>query len=145
MKTDTIHEVRISTTIKAPKQKVWEVLTTPEHIRQFLFGTTVQTDWREGNAITFEGIWEGKPYKDKGVVREFEPLKSLKHTFWSSNSGKEDKPENYVLVGYELHDNGDSTELIITQDGVKTEKELKHLEQNWSKVAQGIKTLAEEV
>ena len=145
MKTDTMHEVRISTSINAPKEKVWEILTTPEYIRQFLFGTTVTTSWREGSPITFEGVWEGKTYNDKGVIKEFDALKSLKHTFWSSNSGKDDKPENYVLVSYELHDNGDSTELVIIQDGVGNEKEQKHLEQNWITVARGIKGLAEKV
>jgi uncharacterized protein YndB with AHSA1/START domain len=47
-------------TIHAPTSKVWEALTKPEIIKQYLFGTTVTTDWRVGSPITYEGIWEGK-------------------------------------------------------------------------------------
>jgi uncharacterized protein YndB with AHSA1/START domain len=138
-------EVTVSRKIKAPKEKIWQTITTPDYIRNFLFGTTVSTTWKEGSAITFEGNWQGKTYSDKGKIVTFEPEKTLKHTFWSSLSGKEDKPENYVMVTYEINDNGDSCELIITQDGVKTEDEQKHLQDNWGKVADGIKRLAEEV
>lgn len=145
MKTATLHELRITTSVKAPKEKVWEVLTTPDQIRQWLFSTTVTTDWLEGSPIIFEGTWQGKVYHDKGKIIECTPHKTLRHSFWSSMSGKEDKPENYVLVSYELDDKGDTCDLTISQDGIRTEKEREHLEQNWKTVAQGIKTLAEEL
>ena len=138
-------EVSITKKIKASKEKLWETLTNPDSIRNFLFGTTVKTDWKEGGPITFEGSWEGKTYKDKGKILTVDREKTLRHTFWSSLSGKEDKPENYVTVTYDINDNGDSCDLVITQDGVKNEKELEHLKGNWEKVADGIKQLAEEI
>jgi uncharacterized protein YndB with AHSA1/START domain len=145
MKTVAALEVNITKSIKAPKEKIWEIITTPEHIRQFLFGTTVRTNWKEGQPITFEGVWDGKSYHDKGMIIQVEEFKTLRHSFWSSNSGKEDKPENYVVVNYEIIDKGDACDLVITQDGVKTEKELEHLTSNWARVAEGIKQIAEEL
>ncbi len=34
--------------LKAPASRVWEALTKPELIKQYLFGTDVTTDWRVG-------------------------------------------------------------------------------------------------
>ena len=40
----------------------------PEAIKQYMFGTNVVTDWREGSPITWKGEWQGKSYEDKGVM-----------------------------------------------------------------------------
>ena len=49
--------------INAPASRVWDALTKPDLIRQYLFGTQVTTDWRAGSPITYEGTWDGKAYK----------------------------------------------------------------------------------
>src|SRR5512136_739812 len=103
-------------TINAPASKVWDALTQPDLIKQYLFGTNVTTDWRVGSPITYEGIWEGKAYKDKGKVLQVEPGKLLVSTFWSALAGLPDVPENYQTVRYELSTEGRGTELAITQD-----------------------------
>ena len=51
---------KTSITINAPKSKVWDALTKPELIKQYLFGTEVTTDWQVGSPIIYKGIWEGK-------------------------------------------------------------------------------------
>ena len=58
------------------------------------------SDWKEGSSITYTGEYEGKKYKDKGVIKKMIPKEIFQSTYWSSNSGKEDKPENYNLVTY---------------------------------------------
>jgi uncharacterized protein YndB with AHSA1/START domain len=59
---------RDSITISAPAERVWSALVNPEAIKQFMFGTHVVTNWREGNQITWNGEWRGKTYEDKGVM-----------------------------------------------------------------------------
>ena len=49
-----------STTINAPVSKVWDALTKPDLIKQYLFGTEVITDWKVGSPITYKGVWQGK-------------------------------------------------------------------------------------
>jgi uncharacterized protein YndB with AHSA1/START domain len=92
MKEKYVAEVTID--IDVPKSKVWDALTNPKLIKQYLFGTEVTTDWQVGNSITYKGVWEGKPYEDKGKVLENKPEKLLVSTFWSALSGKPDLPEN---------------------------------------------------
>ena len=58
-------------------------------------------------------------------------------------SGKEDKPENYATVTYELSSQNESTTLKILQDGIETEESKKHHEDNWSYMLKSIKDLLE--
>jgi uncharacterized protein YndB with AHSA1/START domain len=130
-------------TINVPASKVWDALTQPNLIKQYLFGTQVTTDWRVGSPITYEGIWEGKAYKDKGKVLQVEPGKLLVSTFWSSLSGLPDVPENYQTVRYELSAEGSGTRLTIIQDNNATQEEANHSAQNWKFVLDGIKKILE--
>ena len=130
-------------TINAPTARVWDALTQPELIKQDVFGTKVTTDWQVGSPIVYEGVWEGKAYKDKGKVLQVQPGKLLVSTFWSSLSGLADSPENYKTIRYELAPEGDGTRLTITQDNNDSEEDANHSAQNWKMVLDGIKKLVE--
>ena len=134
---------RAATTIDAPAPKVWDALTKPELIKQYMFGTEVTTDWRAGSPITYRGEWQGKQYEDKGKILEIEPGKRLVSTFWSALAGLPDKPENYNTVRYELTPDGDGTRLTVTQDNNADDEAAKHSEENWRTVLDGIKKLVE--
>ena len=134
---------KATTVINAPASKVWEALTQPEQIKQYLFGTQVTTDWHVGSPITYKGEWKGKAYEDKGKVLEVEPRKRLVSTFWSALAGLPDTPENYKTVRYELAPEGDRTKLTITQDNNATQEEATEAEKNWRMVLDGIKKLLE--
>jgi uncharacterized protein YndB with AHSA1/START domain len=129
--------------INAPASKVWEALIKPELIKQYLFGTEVTTDWQVGSPIQYKGVWQGKPYEDKGKVLQVKPEKLLVSTFWSSLAGLADIPENYKTVRYELSSEGQETKLTLTQDNNSSEEEARHSEQNWKMVLGGIKRLLE--
>jgi len=134
---------KATATINAPASKVWDALTKPDLIKQYLFGTKVTTDWRVGSPITYEGIWEGKAYKDKGKILLVEPGKLLVSTFWSALSGKPDVPENYQTVRYELSAENGGTRLTITQDNNATQEDANHSAQNWTMVLEGMKKVIE--
>lgn len=42
-----------SISLDAKPSKVWEALTNPKFIKQYMFGTEVTSDWKEGNPITW--------------------------------------------------------------------------------------------
>jgi len=130
-------------TIKAPASKVWEALTNPALIQQYLFGTQVTTDWQVGSPITYRGEWQGKTYEDKGKILQIEPERLLVSTFWSSLSGLADTPENHNTIRYELSNAVGGTRLTITQDNNATQADADHSAQNWNMVLDGIKKLLE--
>ncbi len=134
---------KASILINAPASKVWDALTQPELIKQYLFGTEVTTDWKVGSPIKYRGVWQGKPYEDKGKVLQVEPGRKLVSTFWSALSGVPDQPEYYKTVQYELYNQVSATRLTITQDNNDSEEEAQHSSQNWQMVLEGIKKLLE--
>jgi uncharacterized protein YndB with AHSA1/START domain len=141
-----MNENRIATAsilINAPAAKVWEALTQPDLIKQYLFGTEVTTDWKVGSPITYRGVWQGKPYEDKGKVLDVEPGRRIVSTFWSALSGVPDQPEYYKTVQYELANQGSATGLTVTQDNNESEGEVLHSSQNWQMVLEEIKKLLE--
>lgn len=137
------YTAKATTTINAPVSKVWQALVNPEIIKQYLFNTDVSSDWQVGSPIIYRGEWEGKPFEDKGEILEIEPERLLRSTHWSPLSGVPDIPENYHTVTYTLADQGESTEVTITQDNNATEEEKAHSEKNWRTVLEGMKTLLE--
>ena len=129
--------------INVPASKVWDALTNPALIKQYMFDTDVISDWQVGSPITYRGEWEGKPFEDKGKVLEVEREKSLITTHWSPLSGMPDTPENYHTVAYQLSEKNGKTKITITQDKNASEEEKDHSEKNWSTMLVGLKKLLE--
>jgi uncharacterized protein YndB with AHSA1/START domain len=134
---------KASANIQAPASKVWEALTTPAIIKQYFFGTDAISDWKPGSSIIFKGEWEGKYYEDKGTILSVVPNKLFRYDYWSSMSGIEDKPENYVIINYDLSEKNNNTVLTVTQENIPDEKMKEHSEQNWKKVLIELKKLLE--
>lgn len=130
-------------TINAPVAKVWNALTKPEAIKQYMFGADVITDWKEGNSIIYKGMWKGKQFEDKGKVVTFQPEKLLVTTHWSPLSGTSDTPENYHTVSYELKSENNVTHVVLTQDNNANEDEKEHSESNWTILLKNLKEIVE--
>jgi|ERR1035437_939547 uncharacterized protein YndB with AHSA1/START domain len=141
MKKTLIAETSIS--VDATPAQVWKVLTTPKLIKKYLMGTDVSSDWKESSAITYTGEYEGKKYHDKGIIKKIEPEKVLQSTYWSSMSGKADKPENYNLIPYKITKKDDKTVITLSQDNNSTEKEKEHSTENWKMVLKKLKEVLE--
>jgi uncharacterized protein YndB with AHSA1/START domain len=137
-------EAITSVVIDAPRAKVWDALTNPAKVKQYLHGTDISTDWTVGSPIIWRGEWKGHSYVDKGTVLAFEPQRLLTTTHWSPMGGTADAPENYHIVTYELADDGGRTRLTLTQDNNATQAEADSMaKNNWGPVLQGLKATAE--
>jgi uncharacterized protein YndB with AHSA1/START domain len=129
--------------VNAKTDKVWEALTNPAIIKQYLFGTDTISDWKVGSRITFKGVWDGKEYIDGGIILKIEPARVLQYTYWSSMSGTEDILENYATITFVLSEEGNGTLLTLTNDNCKTEKMKDHLTENWTAVLNSMKKVVE--
>jgi uncharacterized protein YndB with AHSA1/START domain len=130
--------------INAPSSKVWDALVNPEAIKQYMFGTNVVTDWREGSPIFWKGEWQGKSYEDKGVVLQFKPGRTIQYSHFSPLSGLPDKPENYHTVTIELSGDRNQTRVSLAQDKNLTEEERDHSAGNWEMMLTALKKLVEQ-
>ena len=66
--------VRKEIPINAPISKVWNVITNPLLITQWLSDAemSVTSDWKVGNPILFEGTWNNMDHTAKGTILKFE-------------------------------------------------------------------------
>lgn len=135
-------KIQYKTTINAPLEKVWEALTKSEMVKQYFFGTELITSWKVGEPIVFQGEWEGQNYQDKGEVLEYEPNKRLAYSYLSNWSGKEDLPENYLWVCYEVTPISTGTELTIHQSNYDEERAT-HSKGNWALIVDEMKKIVE--
>ncbi|MGC2183420.1 MAG: SRPBCC domain-containing protein [Terriglobales bacterium] len=133
-----------SVTIHAPSAKVWNALVNPEAIKQYMFGTTVVSDWRKGSTIIWKGEWQGKSYEDKGVILQLKPGRTIQYSHFSPLSGLPDKLENYHTVTIELSREGDQTLLALAQDNNPTEQARNHSEKNWEAMLAALKKFLEQ-
>jgi len=140
------HELTVSESvdIKATLQQVWEVLTNPTLIKEYLYGTETITDWKVGSEIIFQGEYEGHKYRYKGVILENQPTQLLRYSYWSGFSGLEEKPENFSQVEYALvSKSAKMTQLTWTQKGYPDADRQAHSKKGMPTLLNSIKVIAE--
>jgi uncharacterized protein YndB with AHSA1/START domain len=132
-----------SIVIAASAERVWEALTDPVQVKQVMWGADVVSDWKQGSPLIYRGVWEGKPYEDKGTILEIDPPRLLRTNYYSPLSGKPDVPENYAEVTYALSPQGGGTKLTVTQSNIQDEAGRAQSEGNWGTALDAIKKLIE--
>lgn len=130
-----------SAVIPATTDRVWDALTNPAIIKQYFFGTDAVSDWKVGSPLIFRGVWEGKPYEDKGRILAMEKGKLFRYNYWSSMSGTPDIPANYANITYTLSPDKNGTLLTITQDNCKSAESRDHSASNWAMILDSLAKL----
>ncbi|MBO0827610.1 MAG: SRPBCC domain-containing protein [Streptosporangiales bacterium] len=138
------HVATARTEVTAPPARVWAALTDPELVAAYMFGTRIETDWKEGGRIVWKGEYQGRSYEDHGTVLEVEPERRLSVTHFSPLTGQDDVPENYHTVTYELSERDGGTLVTLTQDNAGSEEEAEHSARNWEQMLAGMKRVAEQ-
>ena len=133
----------VSTTIDAPSADGWQALVTPAAIKEYMFGTTVTSDWVVGSPIVWKGEWQGRAYEDKGIILQAVPERVLEYSHFSPLAGVPDVPENYHIVTVELSPDGERTRVTLSQDNNPTEQARQHSEKNWGMMLAALKQFLE--
>ncbi len=134
-----------SIVINSKAESIWDVLTNPDKIKQYLFGSEAITDWKVGHPVIFQRNSGGKIYRDKGEILDVVPNKLLKFSYWSSQEGYDDIPENYSLITYTLETDKDNTiKLTYLREKIPIEFEQKNQERYLPGMLENIKKIAKE-
>ena len=134
-----VAEIRID----ASATRVWNALTDPAEIEQYMFGSEVVTDWEPGSRIVWRGEYDGKSYEDHGEILAFEPERRLVMTHFSPLNGEEDVPENYHQLAYDIAELDGGTRVRLTQDNNPSPEAAEHSQANWEKMLAGLKSVVE--
>ncbi|MGE5108461.1 MAG: SRPBCC family protein [Sphingobacteriales bacterium] len=129
--------------INAPTSAVWNALTNPDLIKEWLYGTKAISDWKVGTPILFTGNWQGTDYADKGTILKFDIEKVFQYNYWSGFSGLPDIPENYSVITFALTPDDSQTMLTLTQSNFATDAMFEHSDKNWGATLELMKKIIE--
>ena len=133
----------VSIAIHAPVEAVWDALTNPVIIKQYMFGTNVISDWKEGSPIVWKGEWQGNAYEEKGIILKIEPKRMIRYSHFSPASGKPDVPESHHVVTFQRANSGEQTTILLTQDNNATAEACENSKKNWQLMLKGLRELLE--
>ncbi len=112
------NRIELKTTIQATPEEVWDALTNPDKIEQYMFGARCNSNWKPGSKSNFYVLQNGRESTIiKGEVIRSEPYKLLEYTLFPAGSGLEDTLENYLVATFEIIPDEEETHLVITQKG----------------------------
>jgi len=132
-----------SVTIRTSKSKIWEALTKPEIINQYLLGAKVESDWKVGSKIIYQGIFNGVKFKDTGKIDVLDFENRFKYSYWSINHDTSNAPENYVSITYDINEKKNMVELIVYQTNYKSKEIVEGMNQIWDIILTNLKELLE--
>jgi uncharacterized protein YndB with AHSA1/START domain len=107
---DTSDRIEREITIAAPVERVWELITRPEHVGQWFGDAGAEIDLRPGGALKI--TWEDKGTVD-GNVERVEPM-SLFSWRWNQ------KDAGTTLVEFSLAAIDEGTRLQVVETGFST-------------------------
>jgi uncharacterized protein YndB with AHSA1/START domain len=141
MSVETTNSLRISRTIRADRQSVWDAWTRPEHVKRWSCPVpggvrAFETDFRVGGAYMLAMEVEGKPHTAIGQYREIEAPRRLVYTWdWKEQSIGE------TLVTVEFEERDGATEVTLTHEGFPTAEARDNHDQGWMGCVQNLETL----
>jgi uncharacterized protein YndB with AHSA1/START domain len=132
------------TLIAAPRERVWEALTSAEFTRQYWHATRVQSSFRAGDPIEFLVDGEnGDEVGCEGRILEAEHLSRLSFT-WRFPRNPDVRDEAPSRVTFTLEAVGPHTRLTVVHDQFPEGSRMRDMVAGgWPEVLAGLKTLLE--
>ncbi|HLP14563.1 MAG TPA: SRPBCC domain-containing protein [Flavobacteriales bacterium] len=131
--------------IHAPVSNVWNAITNPIVMKQWIYDTEVEisSSFEKGSSFILKGDLHGMSFENKGRIWEFEPQQRFIYDYVSSLSGPDQDELDATFVHFELESRGEYTLLKLTVENARTEVDFKHLELYWGVTLDVIKNLVE--
>jgi uncharacterized protein YndB with AHSA1/START domain len=98
--------------IDAPQERVWTVLTQPEHVAKW-FGDSAEMDLQPGGKMSFGWSEHGSHH---ALVERYEPPGFFSYR-WARPAGEPVTQGNSTLVEFTLIPAGSSTRLLVVESG----------------------------
>ena len=128
--------------IRATPLAVWNALTKTEFTRQFFFGRSIESDWRQGSPWRL--VMPDGRTDVAGTVLESDPPSRLKLS-WRVDWLDEARALEPALITYDIEPAGDAVKLTLTQHntGPVPRKFVEAGKQGWALILSSLKSLLE--
>jgi uncharacterized protein YndB with AHSA1/START domain len=132
--------------INASPSAVWQALTTPALMQQWMSETPIEinTTWEVGSPFSISGPWYKTSFENAGQVLQFDIKHILQYSHLSSLSRLPDEPNNYCFFTFQLNPEGGQTALSFTTSNFPTEAIYKHIIFYWNVVLELLKKFIEQ-
>lgn len=136
--TKTIH-------ILAPPSSVWEAITEPHLLQQWMSESpvTITSEATVGGLFSIKGKMNGAPYESKGFILAWEPHQRFQYSYWNKISRIPDVPENYSILEFQLNQQENGTLLTFTQNNFIGKATFEHSNYYWGVALVVLKRLME--
>lgn len=133
MSVDTINSLRITRTIRADRQAVWDAWTQPEQMKRWACPAPggvqdVSSDFRVGGAFSLSMKVEDNDYTAFGTYREIDEPNRLVYT-WDWREEEHATGETVVTVEFEAQ--GDATQIVLVQEGFPNAEQTQGHDEGW--------------
>ena len=110
-----LEQIERETTIDAPVERVWSVLTEPEHVTGWFTKGATEIDLRPGGAMKLTFAEHGSV---RARVEAVEPPRRFAYRWTAHFAGDAEPAEgNSTLVEFTLTPDGDGTRLRVVETG----------------------------
>ena len=109
----TADQIERETTIAAPVERVWSLITEAEHLGKWFGDAGAEIDLRPGGALRLSWAEHGTVY---GEVVAVEPHQRFAYR-WAAQVGDDPSPGKSTIVEFTLAPEGDGTRLRVVESG----------------------------
>ncbi|MES2779393.1 MAG: SRPBCC domain-containing protein [Bacteroidota bacterium] len=136
--TKTVH-------IHAPESSVWNAITQPQKLQQWMSESPIIVTSEEvvGGIFSIKGKMNGAPYESKGFVLAWEPNRHFQYSYWNKISRIPDVPENYSILDFRLTSIETGTTLTFTQNNFIGKASFEHSNYYWGIALVALKRFVE--
>lgn len=137
--------------INTSAENLWKVLTDPEIVPHYMYGTIPETTWKSGDEIRWNAIQDGKTITYvNGFIKKVDEPVNLNYTVFPTMSELENVPENHLMIENIIEKKSDKLcqLTIIASDFTKVadgEKRYNDSINGWEATLPKIKELAEKL
>jgi uncharacterized protein YndB with AHSA1/START domain len=112
----SVDQIERETTIAAPVERVWALLTESEHVGRWFGDAGAEIDLRPGGEIVMHWAEHGT---SRGRVEAVEPNRRFAYRWapFRDPGGEEPVEGNSTLVEFTLSEEGDATRLRVVESG----------------------------
>jgi uncharacterized protein YndB with AHSA1/START domain len=103
--------------IAAPVERVWELITSAEHLGRWFGDAGAEIDLRPGGALTLNWQEHGTVH---GRVETIDPPRRFAYRWLTSGDVEEATPGNSTLVEFMLAPDGHGTRVALVESGFDT-------------------------
>ena len=129
------------TYIRTTPEKLWAALTTPDFMKKYWFGMSIETDWKAGS--TWKLIFPDGRIADTGEIVEFDPPRRIVLK-WRNEFRPELTAEGYARCSIELEPQDGAVKLTISHTIERAQSKLiEAVSGGWPRILSNLKSLLE--